>query len=61
MTFDEEGEEIVCISNTILNHQNKQKMFKIYSYCKKEKESSESPLTMDVYSHSRNVKKRSGG
>lgn len=35
------------------------KMFKVHSYFKKEKESSERPFT--VHSHSRNVKKRSDG
>lgn len=37
------------------------KMFTVYSYFKKEKESSESPLTVGVHSHGRTVKKRSGG
>lgn len=37
MNFDEEGEEIVCASNTILNHQNKQKCLRYIHISKRKK------------------------
>ena len=50
----------VCSSNTILNHKNKQKKFKVYSFCEKGKKVVRF-LSLRVCTHTTGMLKRRGG